>query len=337
MAPPVVHRGLKESHGRVLTQVGQLTHPHPRVPMYPHVPRIRPTLRTAGALQGAPPSCCGRRAVWSGVRSRPPVQRQRRASSLRTWRWRARRSPCTSFPTTHPPYVPRPSALDHVDRDMLQRLSCSRTATVVCMVPSTSGLLRAERGWVTAVIARNRGVGFGREDRGASWRRAMGKRQCELEGCSKQALSGGTPHCTAHGGGKRCQEEACTKAAVAGGTPCCVAHGGGKRCQHEGCSKSARGDTQHCVPHGGGRRCQHVGCPKAAASVGTPHCIPHGGGRRCQHEGCSKTARGDTEHCIAHGGGRRCQKEGGCYRRHAALRRARRGQAVPEGGLPQGS
>jgi hypothetical protein len=57
----------------------------------------------------------------------------RRASSLRTWGLRARRSPCPPCPT-HPPYVPRPSALDHLDRDMLQRLTCSRTATVVCMV-----------------------------------------------------------------------------------------------------------------------------------------------------------------------------------------------------------
>jgi hypothetical protein len=55
----------------------------------------------------------------------------RRASSLRTWGLRARRIPCPSCPTTYPPYVPRPSALDHLDRDMLQRLTCSRTATVV--------------------------------------------------------------------------------------------------------------------------------------------------------------------------------------------------------------
>jgi hypothetical protein len=41
----------------------------------------------------------------------------------------------------------------------------------------------------------------------------MGK-QCELEGCSKQAARGGTPHCIAHGGGKRCQEEGCTKSAI---------------------------------------------------------------------------------------------------------------------------
>ena len=45
------------------------------------------------------------------------------ASSLRTWRWRVRRSPCPSCPTTHPPYVPRPSALDHLDRDMLNPTS----------------------------------------------------------------------------------------------------------------------------------------------------------------------------------------------------------------------
>jgi hypothetical protein len=47
----------------------------------------------------------------------------------------------------------------------------------------------------------------------------MGRRQCELGGCSKGAISAGTPYC--------------------------IAHGGGKRCQHEGCSKSARGDTEH--------------------------------------------------------------------------------------------
>ena len=81
------------------------------------------TLRAAGSLQGVPPSCCGRRvAVWSGVcRSGAQGQAARRASSLRTWRWRVRRSPCPSCPTTNPPYVPRPSAVDHLDRDMLQR------------------------------------------------------------------------------------------------------------------------------------------------------------------------------------------------------------------------
>ena len=56
---------------------------------------------------------------------------------------------------------------------------------------------------------------------------------------------------------------------VSGGTPHCTAHGGGKRCQEEGCCKSARGDTGACTAHGGGRRCQHEGCPKAAATGGT--------------------------------------------------------------------
>jgi hypothetical protein len=35
-------------------------------------------------------------------------------------------------PTVRPP----PKRFDHLDRDMLQRLTCSRTATVVCVVSS---------------------------------------------------------------------------------------------------------------------------------------------------------------------------------------------------------
>jgi hypothetical protein len=58
----------------------------------------------------------------------------------------------------------------------------------------------------------------------------MGKRQCELEGCSKQARKGG--HCKAHGrhpggthgGGERCQEEV---SACIGELPC--------RGEHSGC------------------------------------------------------------------------------------------------------
>jgi hypothetical protein len=52
-------------------------------------------------------------------------------------------------PTVRPP----PSAHDHVDRDMLQRLTCSRTATVVwvwCPM-CTIGSMRTERRWVAAV------------------------------------------------------------------------------------------------------------------------------------------------------------------------------------------
>jgi hypothetical protein len=39
----------------------------------------------------------------------------------------------------------------------------------------------------------------------------MGRRQCELDGCSKWAQSVGAPHRKAHGGGKRCQHEGCFK------------------------------------------------------------------------------------------------------------------------------
>jgi hypothetical protein len=42
----------------------------------------------------------------------------------------------------------------------------------------------------------------------------LGRRECEEGGCSKQAVSGGTPHCIAHGGGKRCQHTGCTKSAI---------------------------------------------------------------------------------------------------------------------------
>jgi hypothetical protein len=41
----------------------------------------------------------------------------------------------------------------------------------------------------------------------------MGRRPCELDGCTKWAEAGGTPYCKAHGGGKRCEEEGCSKSA----------------------------------------------------------------------------------------------------------------------------
>jgi hypothetical protein len=53
----------------------------------------------------------------------------RRARSLRTWRWRLRKSPCPPSPTTHPPYVTA-QALE----TCASTLTCSRTATVVCLV-----------------------------------------------------------------------------------------------------------------------------------------------------------------------------------------------------------
>jgi hypothetical protein len=97
-------------------------------------PQSRPTLRTAGTLQGVPPSCCGRRvALWSGV---SPSRHQGFGSGT------TRKQPAnlavegaeeflSILPDYKPTVRPRPSAVDHLDRDMLQRLTCSRTATVV--------------------------------------------------------------------------------------------------------------------------------------------------------------------------------------------------------------
>ena len=59
-----------------------------------------------------PPSWCG--PPCSGVGVFEPAASGTTESSLRTWGWRVRRSPCPSCPTTHPPYVPRPSAVDHL-------------------------------------------------------------------------------------------------------------------------------------------------------------------------------------------------------------------------------
>ena len=83
-----------------------------------------------------PPSCCGRRvAVWGGVCSNRPSESGATGKQPANLGWRVRRSLCPPCPTTNPPCVPRPSAVDHLARDMLQRLTCSRTATVVSVVP----------------------------------------------------------------------------------------------------------------------------------------------------------------------------------------------------------
>ena len=51
------------------------------------------------------------------------------------------------------------------------------------------------------------------------------RKQCQVEGCDKGALSGG--RCSAHGGGRRCQEPGCDKAPASGGR--CIIHAGKKR------------------------------------------------------------------------------------------------------------
>ena len=60
--PPVLPRGCAS---RVDQNQEKLSRTHPQ---------SRPTLRTAGSLQGVPPSCCGRRAaVWSWACSSRPI------------------------------------------------------------------------------------------------------------------------------------------------------------------------------------------------------------------------------------------------------------------------
>ena len=72
----------------------------------------------------------------------PQPEEARHASSLRTWAWRVRRSPCSSCPTTHPPYVPGPSARDHLGgtcptrRDNPTSRALSHCHRLVCRVSS---------------------------------------------------------------------------------------------------------------------------------------------------------------------------------------------------------
>jgi hypothetical protein len=58
-----------------------------------------------------PPSCCVDTVWWRVFEPRQGREATRRASRQRTWRWRVRRSPCPSCPTTHPPYVPAQALL----------------------------------------------------------------------------------------------------------------------------------------------------------------------------------------------------------------------------------
>jgi hypothetical protein len=100
------------------TTVAALSHTHPQ---------SRPTLRTAGSLQGVPPSCCGRRAaVWSGVCSDRPSRfgeasttcKQPANLAVEAAEWSL-----SILPDYTPTVRPRPSAVDHLARDMLNPTS----------------------------------------------------------------------------------------------------------------------------------------------------------------------------------------------------------------------
>jgi hypothetical protein len=91
--PPPVDTTWESSHNPPSEQ----THPH----------NSRYTPRCPSVVLWPPPRC-----GVGCVRTDHQGLEKRLNGSLRTWRWRVRRSPCPSSPTTHPPYVPRPSALD---------------------------------------------------------------------------------------------------------------------------------------------------------------------------------------------------------------------------------
>ena len=138
---------------------------------------------------------------------------------------------------------------------------------------------------------------------------AVHGRECQHEGCSRQAEGKNTEYCLSHGGlcgvkvcrisgcanqvykqsfGRRtckthyrrtlfCRDPAgCKKAAVSGGVVgrCIFTHGGRKRCQHENCEKAAQGKTSLCVRHGGGKRCLVEGCTTSARHA-TMFCAKH--------------------------------------------------------------
>jgi hypothetical protein len=188
----------------------------------------------------------------------------RSASSLRTWRWRVRRSPCPSCPTTNPPYVPRPSAVDHLARDMLQRLTCSRTATSCVRCPMcTSGALRTERGWVMAVEGRTVP--------------AHGM----LQGSSRRH----TPHSNAHGGASGANTRAAPmqlETTRASAWRMEAANGANTTAAPRGL-KATRSIVSHTAGAAGARRWAASPLLDPARSIA----CRMAGGRR-QHEGCSK-------------------------------------------------
>jgi hypothetical protein len=83
----------------------------------------------------------------------------------------------------------------------------------------TSGVLRAERGWVTAVMAVSWGLGGWRETGGAPWAGGSVSWRAALRGF-KQAARRTAGLMAVANGAKR----SCCKGAVSGDTGHCVAH-----------------------------------------------------------------------------------------------------------------
>jgi hypothetical protein len=72
----------------------------------------------------------------------------------------------------------------------------------------------------------------------------MGRRQCELAGCTKgiAVVARRTARRVAGANGAK-RKDAPSQQPLQVASGYCKAHGGGKRCQHAGCLTAARGDT----------------------------------------------------------------------------------------------
>jgi hypothetical protein len=97
----------------------------------------------------------------------------------------------------------------------------------------------------------------------------MGRRPCEEEGCSKEAIAGGTGFCIAHGGGERCQEESCAKGCARRRTaPSPLkATRGTAACMGAADAASTRAASRvHKATRGIARRTEGAGAKRSAAS-----------------------------------------------------------------------
>ncbi|OQS04663.1 hypothetical protein THRCLA_03124 [Thraustotheca clavata] len=140
---------------------------------------------------------------------------------------------------------------------------------------------------------------------------ALQKRVCSVDGCSRIAHR--KLLCIRHGGGRQCNIQGCSTHARSGGceNPCrpnsdkCHFHRNRRTCVIEGCPNQVFA-RQRCVRHGGKPLCSHNGCTANARTGGV--CSRHGAAlqkRVCSVACCSRVAHRKFL-CIRHGGGRQC-------------------------------
>jgi hypothetical protein len=121
------HLCSQETPGAAFNSTGQLTHTHPQEQTHP---------QNSSTLQGAPPSWCGRRVAVSCVRA-GAIKRTRQDGQAAC---EPGGGGCGGVPV-HPARLhthrtsPAQALLTMLTETCCtQRLTCSRTATVVCMV-----------------------------------------------------------------------------------------------------------------------------------------------------------------------------------------------------------